>query len=122
MIESELVHCPSDLYTLTLDQLVALPRVGEKTGHRLLTAIDESRDVPLERWIIALGLPGVGPRGASQLAAEVQSLAALLNPAEREKKLSVLDDAVSVQVEAHLRRPEIEAMLRRTAAARNDHK
>ena len=122
MIESELVHCPSDLYTLTLDQLVALPRVGEKTGHRLLTAIDESRDVPLERWIIALGLPGVGPRRASQLAAEVQSLAVLLNPAEREKKLSVLDDAVSVQVEAHLRRPEIEAMLRRTAAARNDHK
>jgi hypothetical protein len=49
-------------------------------------------------------------------------LAALLNPAEREKKLSVLGDAVSVQVEAHLRRPEIEAMLRRTAAARNDHK
>ncbi|MDB4385434.1 NAD-dependent DNA ligase LigA [Opitutaceae bacterium] len=120
MVESGLVQCPSDLYTLTLEQLVALPRVGEKSGRRLLTAIDASRDAPLERWVIALGLPGVGPHGARQLAAEIRSLSELLNPAEREMRLSVLGETVSTQVEAYLRRPEIEEMLRRTATARSD--
>lgn len=122
LVESRLVHCPSDFYALTLDQLLALPRVGEKTGRRLLIAIEASRDAPLERWVIALGLPGVGPRGARQLAAEIQSLSELLNPIEREVKLSVLGDAVAVQVEAYLRRPEIEEMLRRTAAVRSNQR
>mgnify|MGYP001591902334 CR=1 FL=1 len=120
LVESGLVRCPSDLYTLPLDQLVALPRVGEKTSHRLLTAIDESQDAPLDRWIIALGLPGVGPHGARRLAADMQSLSLLFNPIEREVRLSVLGGAVSTQLEAYLRRPEIEEMLRQIASARSD--
>ena len=122
MVESGLVRCPSDLYSLSLDQLVTLPRVGQKTAHRLLIEIDESRNASRERRILALGLPGVGPRGARQLSAEIGSLDKLVDPVGRRLALSVLGESVSAQVLSHLRRPEVDQMLRRTLATMGDQR
>jgi DNA ligase (NAD+) len=78
LVESEMVSSPADLYGLPLDQLAALERMGEKSARNLLASIERSRDVPLGRFIYALGIPGVGEEVAKILARHFGALPALL--------------------------------------------
>jgi DNA ligase (NAD+) len=68
LLDAQLVTTPADLYTLTLEQLVALPRFGRKSAENLLTAIERSRTPPLARFIHALGVPQVGETTAREAA------------------------------------------------------
>jgi DNA ligase (NAD+) len=58
----------SDLYTLTKDRLVGLPGFGEKKADNLLAAIEKSKDIELNRFIFALGIPDVGEKTAKDIA------------------------------------------------------
>lgn len=73
-----LVKRPSDLYALQLEPLAALERMGELSARNLLEAIDRSRSRPLDRVIMALGVPGVGESTARDLARHFGTLDALL--------------------------------------------
>lgn len=67
-IEKNLVEKLSDIYTLSKDQILTLPRTGEALAEKLLAAISRSKNVPLNRFIFALGLRHVGERTALILA------------------------------------------------------
>ncbi len=69
-----LVRDPADLYTLTLDQLTALDRVGATSAGNLLAAIDESRSRPLPKLLTALGVRHLGPAAARALTARFHTL------------------------------------------------
>jgi DNA ligase (NAD+) len=58
----------ADIYTLTAEDLLALPRMGEKLAQRLLDSISASRSTELARLIHALGIPDVGESTARLLA------------------------------------------------------
>jgi DNA ligase (NAD+) len=63
-----LVHSVADIYTLTKDQLLTLERIGEKTADNLLIQIKNSKDAPLNRVLLGLGIRHVGERTALALA------------------------------------------------------
>ncbi len=63
-----LVHSVADIYTLTKDQLLTLERIGEKTADNLLIQIKNSKDAPLNRVLLGLGIRHVGERTAQALA------------------------------------------------------
>ncbi len=63
-----LVHSVADIYTLTKDQLLTLERIGEKTADNLLIQIRNSKDAPLNRVLLGLGIRHVGERTAQALA------------------------------------------------------
>ncbi len=63
-----LVTRPSDLFTLTLEQLMTLERMGEKLARKILAAIEASRKLPFARVLGGLGIPGVGRATARPLA------------------------------------------------------
>jgi len=67
-IDNGLVKDPSDLYTLTKEQLLSLERMGEKSADNLLAAIDASKEPPLSRFIFALGIRHVGDHTGEVLA------------------------------------------------------
>lgn len=69
------------------EQLVELDRMGEQSTDNLLRAIDESRSRPLDRFIFALGIPGVGERTSKDLARTFGSIGAM-----REASIEELDD------------------------------
>ena len=69
------VRSVADLYTLTVDELAGLPRMGAKSAEKAIEAIDASRRRPLERLLFALGIRHVGESGARGLAAAFGSLA-----------------------------------------------
>src|SRR5574341_556530 len=78
LVEQELVASPADLYTLDVEALAALERMGEKSARNVLASIGRSRDATLPRFVFALGIPGVGEEVAKILARHFGSLGALL--------------------------------------------
>jgi DNA ligase (NAD+) len=63
-----LVHSIADIYMLTRDQLLTLERIGEKTADNLLAEIERSKNAPLNRVLLGLGIRHVGDRTAQTLA------------------------------------------------------
>lgn len=64
----DLVRTPADLYDLHKNQLVMLDGWKERAAERFLASIDESRSVPFERVLYALGIRYVGETTARELA------------------------------------------------------
>jgi DNA ligase (NAD+) len=78
LVEQDLVKSPADLYTLTLEQLSGLERMGEKSAAKLVQAIAKSRDTTLPRFLFALGIRDVGEATALALAQHFGKLDKLL--------------------------------------------
>ncbi|PZM67215.1 NAD-dependent DNA ligase LigA [Paenibacillus dendritiformis] len=84
------VHDPSDLYTLTFDQLVGLNRFGEKKANNLLQAIEASKTRDLSAFLFALGIPNTGKTTTRALAEHFGTLEGVIN-ATREELIAVPD-------------------------------
>ena len=82
LVTRDLVKSVADIYDLTLDQLLSLERMGEKSAEKVLRNIDASRHQPLPRVLNGLGIPFVGERTAQILADTFGSLDAIMNADE----------------------------------------
>jgi DNA ligase (NAD+) len=62
LIEADLLHSVSDIYQLKehKQELLMLPKTGEKSVDNLINAIESSKERPLARVIKALGISGIG--------------------------------------------------------------
>lgn len=86
LVRTGLVHSPLDLFSLTLEQLANLNlgteedsrRFGEKHAQKVLDGLASARDLPLERWVFALGVPLVGETVARALASTHSDFKSLL--------------------------------------------
>jgi DNA ligase (NAD+) len=77
LVSRGLVKSVADIYELTLDQLLELERMGQKSAEKILKNIDASRKRPLPRVLNGLGIPFVGERTAQILAETFGSLDAI---------------------------------------------
>jgi DNA ligase (NAD+) len=68
LVESGRVTTPADLYTLTLEELGALERMGPKSAANLVAALEHSKQTTLPRFLYALGIRDVGEATALALA------------------------------------------------------
>ena len=68
LVTVDLVRTPADLYSLPLEEVANLDRMGQKSAENLLEAIDKSRTLPLSRVLHALGIRNVGEHVAKVLA------------------------------------------------------
>src|SRR5262245_47726998 len=68
LVEKDLVHDVSDLYSLTQDQLEELERLGQKSAENLLREIDASRSLEFWRLLFGSGIRHVGERTAQILS------------------------------------------------------
>ncbi len=78
LVEGGLVVDPADLYNLTTEQIAALDRMGQLSAANLVQAISESKQRPLSRLLVALGIRHLGPIGARALARGFGQLEAIL--------------------------------------------
>jgi len=63
-----LIRNIADLYDLQKEQISRLERLGDKSAERILKSLDESRMVPFEKVLFALGIRFVGETVAKILA------------------------------------------------------
>ena len=68
LVDGGLVRDCGDLYGIEVDDLAALPRMGEKSAENLLAELEESKKRPLARLIHGLGIRHVGAGVARVLA------------------------------------------------------
>ena len=84
LMDQGLVKNLADLYRLTEDDLIPLERFAEKSAGNLVAAIENSKNVDLDRFIYALGIRYVGEATAQLLAQHFQSMEALKEAGEEE--------------------------------------
>lgn len=77
-VERGLVRNLADLYTLTKDQLLSLEGFAERSASLLLDALDRSKRVSLERFLMGLGIRQVGQHIARVLAEHFLTLDAII--------------------------------------------
>lgn len=81
LVNQVVAHCgvrdPADLYSLTLEQLANLERMGEKSAGNVLGGIEASKHRELWRLLFGLGILHVGAGVAKSLARSFESLDAL---------------------------------------------
>jgi DNA ligase (NAD+) len=112
LVDRGLVRTVADLFTLSDDDLRALPRFGAVAARRLATAIGAARQVELARFLFALGIPGVGRATARQLANKFGTLAAIRHAGVAQ--LAATPDvgpAAGVQTAEFFKRPSSKAVI-----------
>ncbi len=72
-----LVKNYADLYDLTVDQVMPLERMAQKSAENLINGIENSKNIPFERVLFALGIRYVGETVAKKLAKHFKSIDAL---------------------------------------------
>jgi DNA ligase (NAD+) len=77
LFNAGLVQDAGDFYALTLEKLLEVDRMGEKSASNILQALKETKSRSLSRLIFALGITHVGEETANLLAASFNSLDAL---------------------------------------------
>ena len=85
-----LIHGLPDIYKLELAQLINLDRMAEKSGQKLLDAIEKSKKTTLPRFIYALGIRNVGESTAKDLAGFYGDLNEIMK--QREENLQLVPD------------------------------
>jgi DNA ligase (NAD+) len=73
-----IVHSIADIYSLKKADLLGLERIGEKTADSLLAQIERSKNAPLARVLLGLGIRHVGERTSQALSDAFGSLDALI--------------------------------------------
>ena len=78
LLDSKLVNNVADLYTLNLDSLCTLERIGTKSAEKVLSEIELTKKMNLSKFIHALGMNAIGPELAELLAGYFQTLEGIL--------------------------------------------
>ncbi len=89
LLDAGLIATYADLYSLSKEKIMPLERMAEKSAGNLISAIEASKQQPLDRVIYALGIRYVGKTVARDLASHFQSMDSLMS--------SNLDEMTSVE-------------------------
>jgi len=106
LVETGLVKNFADLYRLTLEQLVELERMGEKSAQNLLAAIQRTKQTTLRRFLYALGIRHVGEATARALAEHFKAVPPLLDaPVDEITRVKDVGPEVAKAIRAYFDKP-----------------
>ena len=77
LVNEGLITNYSDLYELTKEQVIPLERMAEKSAEKLIQGVEQSKNIPFERVLFALGIRYVGETVAKKLARHYKSIDAV---------------------------------------------
>jgi DNA ligase (NAD+) len=101
LVDSDLVRTVPDLYRLSLSALTGLDRMAEKSGRKLVEALQKSKETTLPRFLFGLGIRHVGEATAKELARHFGKLDAIMD-ASLEQLLQVSDIGPVVAESLHI--------------------
>ena len=79
LFNNGLVKDYADLYELTVEQILPLERMAQKSAENLVNGVQKSKEIPFERVLYALGIRYVGETVAKKLAKHYKTIEALQN-------------------------------------------
>ncbi|HLW40903.1 MAG TPA: NAD-dependent DNA ligase LigA [Flavobacterium sp.] len=78
LYKNGLVTNYADLYELKKEQILPLERMAEKSADNLIRGIEQSKNIPFERVLFALGIRFVGETVAKKIAQHYKNIDALM--------------------------------------------
>jgi len=101
------IHNSSDLYTLTFDQIVGLERMGDKSANNLLKGLEDSKEIPFERVLFALGIRHVGETVAKKIAKALKNIDALRSATYDELiTIDEVGEKIAISIQQHFLQAE----------------
>jgi DNA ligase (NAD+) len=88
-VEAGLLEDAADVYALTVERLVPLERMAERSAQLLVDGVEASKTRPLWRVLVGLGINHVGPTAAQALSRAFADLDAIV--AASEEELTAID-------------------------------
>ncbi|MDT0555164.1 NAD-dependent DNA ligase LigA [Patiriisocius hiemis] len=82
MVNKGLITNYADLYQITVEDLLPLDRMAQKSAENLVAGVEASKNIEFERVLFALGIRYVGETVAKKLAKHYKSIDALMNASE----------------------------------------
>ena len=79
LFRAGIIHTYADLYEVTVEKLLPLERMAQKSAENIVKGIQKSKEIPFERVLFALGIRYVGETVAKKLARHYKSIEALEN-------------------------------------------
>jgi DNA ligase (NAD+) len=98
LVDQQLVKSVADIYNLSVEQLVNLERMAQKSGEKIIQAIEHSKKTTFSRFIYALGIPEVG-EVTSKLLAKHYGTLEKLQIAEQEELQQIPEVGVVIAAE-----------------------
>jgi DNA ligase (NAD+) len=77
LFNNGLVHNYADLYQLTVEQILPLERMAQKSAENLVKGVVNSKEIPFERVLYSLGIRFVGETVAKKLVKHYKNIDAL---------------------------------------------
>jgi DNA ligase (NAD+) len=114
LFSKNLVRNFPDLYSLKLEQLVPLERLGEKSAANIIKSIRKSIDTPYNRVLFAIGIRHVGETVAKTIANRFRNIDELMN-ADVEKLTGVYEigPKIAASIVSYFSDPDNLDMIRR---------
>lgn len=113
-----LIHDAADLYTLTEEQLLNETASNRKSAQKILQSIQESRNVPFERVLYAIGIRFVGEIAARTLARHFGHIDALASAtAESITEINGIGTVIAQSVIRFFSEPKNQAFVQRLKEA-----
>ena len=114
LVQKGFVKGPSDIYSLTEQQVSQLAGFKAKSVQNLLTSIEQSKKVSLARFIMALNIKHIGTGTAELLAMKTGTIERLSRMSEEElKQIEGIGDKVAQSIVQYFSLPEHQEEVKR---------
>lgn len=118
LVDLGLIAHVSDLYKLTVDQVAAMERMGQKSAQNLIDALEKSKHTTLPRFLFALGIREVGEATALTLAQHFGTLENIRNASEEQlQEAPDIGPVVASRIVAFFQQPHNLDIIRALQAA-----
>ena len=84
LVENGIVSDISDLYRLTLEDLLSIERMGEKSANTVLNMLNSNKELTLEKFLGSLSIPTIGETVVSLITSAGYSTLASIRSASKE--------------------------------------
>ncbi|MFI3289183.1 MAG: NAD-dependent DNA ligase LigA [Rikenellaceae bacterium] len=118
LFDQGLVNSIADLYDLRAEQLVGLPRLGQKSAENIINSISKSKEVSFERVLFGVGVRFVGETTAKHIARHFGSLESVMNAScEELLQTEEVGDKIALSIEEYFADEENREILNRLKRA-----
>jgi DNA ligase (NAD+) len=118
LVDKGLVSSVADLYDLTLEKMLDLERMGEKSAVKALSAIEQSKSQPWSRVLYGLGIRHVGSSNAEIISQKFTSAELLSQAQDHEiENIYGIGGEIATSVTQWFQQPDNLALIERMRSA-----
>lgn len=100
LVNERLVKSPADLYRLKAEDISNLERMAEKSANNLISAVENSKENELYRFVFALGIRNIGLKAAKLLCENFPTIDDIMNAkAEDFEKIDGFGEIMALSIE-----------------------